>query len=43
MEEEFKKVAELSKEASSYAGTLKNGADALLAVLTYYIKFINVQ
>ncbi|MCS1383922.1 oligoendopeptidase F [Lysinibacillus sphaericus] len=37
-EEEFKKVAELSKEASSYAGTLKNGADALLAVLTYYDK-----
>ncbi|MGY3185920.1 oligoendopeptidase F [Lysinibacillus sp. TE18511] len=35
-EEEYKEVAEISKKASSYAGTLKNGANALLAVLTYH-------
>lgn len=35
-EEEYKEVVEISKKASSYAGTLKNGANALLAVLTYH-------
>ncbi|MGA3600035.1 oligoendopeptidase F [Lysinibacillus agricola] len=35
-EEEYKEVAEISKKAPSYAGTLKNGANALLAVLTYH-------
>jgi len=35
-EEEFKEVAELAKKASSYAGTLKNGAQALLAALQYH-------
>lgn len=34
-EEEFKEVAELAKKASNYAGTLNNGAEALLAVLQY--------
>lgn len=35
-EEEYKEVAELAKKAPSYAGTVKNGADALAAVLTYH-------
>lgn len=35
-EEEYKEVSEIAKKASSYAGTLKNGADALLAVLSYH-------
>ncbi len=35
-EEEYKEVAEIAKKAPSYKGTLKNGADALLAALTYH-------
>jgi len=35
-EEEFKEVAELAKKASSFAGTLNNGAQALLAALQYH-------
>ena len=35
-EEEFKEVAAFAKKASSYTGTLGNGAEALLEVLTYY-------
>ena len=31
-EEELKEVAELAKQAPSYAGTLNNGAEALLAL-----------
>lgn len=35
-EDEFKEVTAYAKKASSYAGTLGNGAEALLEVLTYY-------
>ncbi|MFB2517467.1 oligoendopeptidase F [Lysinibacillus sp. OTC-L20] len=35
-EEELKEVAELAKQAPSYAGTLNNGAEALLAALQYH-------
>ncbi|QFG01112.1 oligoendopeptidase F [Psychrobacillus glaciei] len=34
-DKEFKEVLELSQEAASFKGTVENGADALLAVLTY--------
>ena len=34
-EQEFKEVSELSQQASSYQGTIGNGAEALLAALTY--------
>ena len=34
-EKEFKDVAALSEKASSFQGTIGNGADALLEVLTY--------
>ncbi|GLC87740.1 oligoendopeptidase F [Lysinibacillus piscis] len=35
-EEEFTAVSALAKKASNYAGTLNDGADALLAVLVYH-------
>ncbi|WP_391208157.1 oligoendopeptidase F [Psychrobacillus sp. L4] len=34
-EKEFKELSALSQEAASFKGTVDNGADALLAVLTY--------
>ena len=34
-EKEYQEVATLSEKASSYQGTIGNGADALLEVLTY--------